>query len=75
VTVVLMQEKALKAHKFSIGQTVFYTSNMMARPGTNGSYRVVRLLPPDGDDFQYRIKSVGEAYERVAKESQLERDR
>jgi hypothetical protein len=75
VTVVLMQEKALKGHKFSIGQTVFYTSNMMARPGTNGSYRVVRLLPPDGDDFQYRIKSVGEAYERVAKESQLERDR
>jgi hypothetical protein len=26
-------------------------------------------------DFQHRIKSVGEAYERVAKESQLERDR
>ena len=70
-----MREKALKGHKFSIGQTVYYTSGLIGRPGSNGSYRVVRLLPPDGDDFQYRIKSVGEAYERVAKESQLERDR
>jgi hypothetical protein len=31
-------------------------------------------MPHDGGDYQYRIKSVGEAYERVAKESQLERD-
>jgi hypothetical protein len=32
----------------------------------------VRLLPSDGDDYQYRIKNPGEAFERVAKESQLE---
>jgi hypothetical protein len=47
---------------------------MMGRANASGSYRVVRLLPPDGGDYQYRIKSTGEAYERVAKESQLERD-
>jgi hypothetical protein len=70
-----MREKALKAHKFTVGQTVYFTSGLIGRPGSNGSYRVVRLLPPEGDDYQYRIKSVGEAYERVAKESQLERDR
>jgi hypothetical protein len=34
---------------------------------------VVKLLPSEGDDYQYRIKSTGEAFERVAKESQLER--
>jgi hypothetical protein len=45
------------------------------RPGASGKYKVVRLLPSDGDDYQYRIKSAGEAFERVAKESQLERDR
>ena len=34
---------------------------------------VVKLLPTEGDDYQYRIKSSGEAFERVAKESQLDR--
>jgi hypothetical protein len=66
---------ALKAHKFSIGQTVYFTSGPMGRAGASGSYKIVKLLPSDGDDYQYRIKSAGEAFERVAKESQLERDR
>jgi hypothetical protein len=63
---------ALLAHKFRVGQTVLYTSSPIARPGASGSYMVVRLLPSDGDDYQYRIKHAGEAFERVAKESQLE---
>ena len=63
---------ALQTHKFQVGQTVFYTSSPITRPGASGSYKVVRLLPSDGDDYQYRIKNPGEAFERVAKESQLE---
>ena len=63
---------ALKTHKYRVGQTVFYTSSPISRPGASGSYKVVRLLPSDGDDYQYRIKNPGEAFERVAKESQLE---
>lgn len=63
---------ALTTHKYSVGQTVFYTSSPISRPGASGSYKVVRLLPSDGDDYQYRIKNPGEAFERVAKESQLE---
>jgi len=63
---------ALRTHKFHVGQTVFYTSSPISRPGASGSYKVVRLLPSDGDDYQYRIKHAGEAFERVAKESQLE---
>jgi hypothetical protein len=59
-------------HKFHVGQTVFYTSSPISRPGASGSYKVVRLLPSDGEDYQYRIKNPGEAFERVAKESQLE---
>jgi hypothetical protein len=62
----------LQTHKFRVGQTVFYTSSPITRPGASGSYKVVRLLPSDGDDYQYRIKNPGEAFERVAKESQLE---
>jgi hypothetical protein len=38
----------------------------------NGTYQIVKLLPLDGDDYQYRIKSADEAFERVAKESQLD---
>jgi hypothetical protein len=41
----------------------------------NGTYQIVKLLPSDGDDYQYRIKSTSEAFERVAKESQLENSR
>jgi hypothetical protein len=62
----------LRAHKFQVGQTVFYTSSPISRPGATGTYQVVRLLPSDGDDYQYRIKNPGEAFERVAKESQLD---
>ena len=65
----------LRSHKFRVGQTVSYTSSPISRPGASGSYQVVRLLPSDGDDYQYRIKNPGEAFERVAKESQLELDR
>ena len=39
--------------------------------GKDSAYQVIRLLPTDGDDCQYRIKSSTEAFERVAKESQL----
>jgi len=63
---------ALRTHKYRVGQTVFYTSSPISRPGASGSYKVVRLLPSDGEDYQYRIKNPGEAFERVAKESQLE---
>jgi hypothetical protein len=38
----------------------------------NSTYQVVRLLPSDGSDYQYRIKAPNEAFERVARESQLE---
>src|ERR1700731_1882190 len=70
--VVARTTSALRSHKYRVGQTVFYTSSPISRPGASGSYQVVRLLPSDGDDYQYRIKNPGEAFERVAKESQLE---
>jgi hypothetical protein len=63
---------SLHTHKFQVGQAVSYTSSPISRPGASGSYKVVRLLPSDGEDYQYRIKNPGEAFERVAKESQLE---
>jgi hypothetical protein len=69
-----VRSQMLRAHKFRVGQTVLYTSSPISRPGASGTYKVVKLLPSDGDDYQYRIKNPGEAFERVAKESQLELD-
>jgi hypothetical protein len=63
-------ERALK-HKFPIGSTVYFTASNISRPAASGTYEVIRQLPSDGDDCQYRIKSSTEAFERVAKESQL----
>ncbi len=66
-------EIMIRAHKYRIGETVYYTSPTFGRAAATGSYTVVKLLPSEGDDYQYRIKSSGEAFERVAKESQLDR--
>jgi len=68
-----VQESGVKAHKFQVGQTVYFTSGPVSRPGASGSYQILKLLPSDGSDYQYRIKSPAEAFERVAKESQLDR--
>jgi hypothetical protein len=66
-----VMERALK-HKYNVGETVYFTASNVARPAASGTYEVIRLLPTDGDDCQYRIKSSTEAFERVAKESQLD---
>ena len=66
-------ETLSRAHKYQVGESVFYTSPTFGRAAATGSYTVVKLLPSEGDDYQYRIKSNGEAFERVAKESQLDR--
>lgn len=61
-------------HKYKVGETVHFTSNVMRRFGAKGTFLVVKLLPPEGAELQYRIKSPTEPYERVAKESQLDQD-
>ena len=60
-------------HKFKIGQSVNYTSGSFGVGNASGVYKITQLLPPEGDEFQYKIKSAAEPHERVAKESQLDR--
>jgi hypothetical protein len=62
----------IKTHKFDIGQVVYYNAPTFGRAPAPGNFTVVKLLPSEGDEQQYRIKSNGEAFERVAKESQLD---
>jgi hypothetical protein len=61
-------------HKYNVGDTVHYSSNVMRRFGATGRFSVVKLLPSEGAEAQYRIKSATEPHERVAKESQLDQD-
>jgi len=70
---IVAEELPIKTHKYNVGETVYFTSPTFGRAAATGSYTVVKLLPSEGDDYQYRIKSSGEAFERVAKESQLDR--
>ncbi len=65
----------LKSHKYALGQTVRYIAGPLNRGPASGTFKVVKLLPLDGDEHQYRIKCTDEAFERVAKESQLDRHR
>jgi hypothetical protein len=60
-------------HRFKVGQSVNYTSGPRSQPGSSGVYKVTQLLPPEGDEWHYRIKSADEPHERVAKEADLKR--
>ena len=66
-----MMDGSVHEHKFKVGQSVIFTSGPFGRGGT--IYKVTQLLPPEGDDHQYRIKNADEPHERVVKESQLDR--
>jgi hypothetical protein len=66
-------EGSMPEHKFKVGQSVNFTSGPFGRGVTTSIYKVTQLLPPEGDDYQYRIKSANEPHERVVKESQMNR--
>lgn len=58
-------------HRFKIGQYVNFRPGRLAMPASGGEYEVTRLMPFEGGDLRYRIKSAAETFERVAKESEL----
>jgi hypothetical protein len=68
------RQVTLVSHKYKVGQSVRYNSGAARRAGSNASFKIVRLLPSEGDHQQYRIKSASEAHERLAKENELNLD-
>jgi hypothetical protein len=60
----------MQKHKFSVGDKVdFSTRTRIA--AADGEYEIVRLLPSEGGELQYRIKSARERNERVVVEGDL----
>ena len=60
-------------HKFAVGQTVRFSPGGVERyTARQGEvFRVLRLLPEEGNALQYRIKSEEDGHERVVREGQL----
>jgi hypothetical protein len=61
-------ERSMPAHKFQVGEIV-HVSPSRNVPG--GSYEIIKQLPERGGEFEYRIKSMNEPHQRVARESEL----
>jgi len=59
----------MEAHKFKIGQRVILAAKRYGYQG--GTFTVVRQMPKEDGDFQYRIKSVVDGHERMVLEAEL----
>lgn len=58
--------------KFKIGQSVDFNPARATVPASIREYKILRMLPHEGaGERTYRIKTIAEAFERVAKESEL----
>jgi hypothetical protein len=57
-------------HKFHVGESVTM-SPATSRNVPGGVYEVIKRLPNNGGEPEYRIKSASEPHERVARESEL----
>ena len=64
----------MSEHRFRAGQRVTLAASLANRRAANAAYVVTRQLPERGGEFEYRIKSVSEPHERVARESELARE-
>ncbi len=57
--------------KFKVGQMVDFMPSSRAVSASVRSYKVLRVLPNEGGEQLYRIKTIAEAFERIARESEL----
>ncbi|WP_419897503.1 hypothetical protein [Roseomonas sp. USHLN139] len=61
----------MRPHGFIVGQIVELQAGKYEGHVPNGTYTVTRLLPNDGTDREYRVRSQKDGHERVVRESQL----
>ncbi len=61
----------MSTHKFKIGQMVDFFPSQRTLSASVRAYKILRLMPFDGGELFYRIKTISEPFERVARESEL----
>lgn len=61
----------MRPHGFSVGQSVELLPSRYDGHVPSGAYTVLRLLPNDGTDREYRVRNQRDGHERVVRESQL----
>ncbi len=61
----------MRPHGFSVGQSVVLFPGKYDGNVPRGTYTVLRLLPNDGTDREYRVRHQQDGHERVVRESQL----
>lgn len=60
-------------HSFAVGQSVVLVPGRFDGSAPGGTYTVVRLLPNDSSDREYRVRNLRDGHERVVRESQIRR--
>lgn len=58
-------------HRYRVGQAVQFMPGRGVLQTAKGNYTVVRLLPPEGNSPQYRIKHKTDGHERMVHEAEL----
>jgi len=61
----------MPSHRFEIGQNVELLAGFLTPRDALGHYTVVRLLPNDSPDREYRLRNNRDGHERVVRESQI----
>ncbi|HEY4251304.1 MAG TPA: hypothetical protein VGM87_08885 [Roseomonas sp.] len=64
----------MRPHSFSVGQSVELVSGRLSGNVPGGSYVVLRQLPNDSADREYRVKNARDGHERVVRESELRQE-
>lgn len=60
-------------HSFAVGQRIEFVPGRFDGSAPGGTYTVVRQLPNDSTDREYRVKNTRDGHERVVRESQIRR--
>ncbi|WP_338661968.1 hypothetical protein VQH23_17265 [Pararoseomonas sp. SCSIO 73927] len=58
-------------HRFRIGEDVELIPRRFSPREASGRYTILRLLPNDSTDREYRVKSGQDGHERVVRESEM----
>ncbi|NKC33097.1 hypothetical protein [Falsiroseomonas selenitidurans] len=58
-------------HRYTVGQHIEFVPGRYDGSAPPGAYTVVRQLPNDAADREYRVKNSRDGHERIIRESQM----